>query len=94
VVFHRAQVLQVYWRDNYICPSVEEYLEMAKTGKNRVRCISRFSLDLCKCNNIRKVCCVLERVKFMLTFFGLRSLRWIILMTSVRVCHHESTEKM
>jgi geranylgeranyl pyrophosphate synthase len=42
LMFHRGLALQVYWHDNYICPSVEEYLEMAKRGKNRVRCISRF----------------------------------------------------
>jgi geranylgeranyl diphosphate synthase type 3 len=36
-----AQGLEIYWRDNYICPSFEEYKEMAKRSKDMVRAISR-----------------------------------------------------
>ena len=39
---HRGQALEVYFRDNYLCPSVQEYQENAERGKNRVRCMSRF----------------------------------------------------
>jgi hypothetical protein len=33
--------MEIYWRDNYMCPSVEEYQEMAKRSKDRVRTMSR-----------------------------------------------------
>ena len=33
---HRGQAMDIYWRDNYICPSVEEYKDMAKRSKERV----------------------------------------------------------
>jgi geranylgeranyl diphosphate synthase type 3 len=36
-----GQGLEIYWRDNYICPSFEEYKEMAKRSKDMVRAISR-----------------------------------------------------
>jgi geranylgeranyl diphosphate synthase type 3 len=29
-----GQTLEIYWRDNYICPSEEEYLELNKRSKN------------------------------------------------------------
>jgi geranylgeranyl diphosphate synthase type 3 len=44
--FHRGQGMDIYWRDNYTCPSVEEYQEMAKRSKDRVRTMSRIELDL------------------------------------------------
>ena len=31
----RGQALDIYWRENYICPLVEEYQEMVKGSKNR-----------------------------------------------------------
>jgi geranylgeranyl diphosphate synthase type 3 len=37
----RGQAMEVYWRDNHICPSEEEYLEMLKRSKDRVRAMSR-----------------------------------------------------
>ena len=37
----RGQAIEIYWRDNYICPSEEEYLEMIKGSKNRVRTMIR-----------------------------------------------------
>ena len=37
----RGQGTEIYWRDNHICPSEEEYLEMAKRSKCRVRAMSR-----------------------------------------------------
>ena len=37
----RGQALEIYWRDNHICPSEEEYLEMVKRSKCRVRAMSR-----------------------------------------------------
>jgi geranylgeranyl diphosphate synthase type 3 len=36
-----GQGMEIYWRDNYICPSVEEYKEVAKRSKDRVRTMSR-----------------------------------------------------
>jgi geranylgeranyl diphosphate synthase type 3 len=36
----RGQALDVYWRDNYICPSEEEYMEMITKSKYRVRAMS------------------------------------------------------
>jgi geranylgeranyl diphosphate synthase type 3 len=37
----RGQAIEIYWRDNCICPSEEEYLEMVKRSKNRFRAMSR-----------------------------------------------------
>ena len=37
----RGQAIEIYWRDNHICPSEEEYLEMAKRSKCRVKAMSR-----------------------------------------------------
>ena len=37
----RGQAIEIYWRDNYTCPSEEEYLEMVKRSKDRVRAMSR-----------------------------------------------------
>ena len=39
---HQGQGIEIYWRENYICPSVEEYQEMVKRSKNRVRAMGRF----------------------------------------------------
>jgi geranylgeranyl diphosphate synthase type 3 len=39
---HQGQGIEIYWRDNYICPSGEEYQEMVKRNKNRIRAMSRF----------------------------------------------------
>ena len=38
---HRGQGMEIYWRDNYICPSVEEYKEMVKRSNDWVRTICR-----------------------------------------------------
>jgi geranylgeranyl diphosphate synthase type 3 len=38
----RGQALEIYWRENYICPSVREYQEMVKKSKNMVKAIGRF----------------------------------------------------
>jgi geranylgeranyl diphosphate synthase type 3 len=37
----RGQAIEIYWRENYICPSEEEYLEMFKRSKDTVRTMSR-----------------------------------------------------
>jgi geranylgeranyl diphosphate synthase type 3 len=34
---HRGQGMEIYWRDSYTCPSVEEYQQMTKRSKGRVR---------------------------------------------------------
>jgi geranylgeranyl diphosphate synthase type 3 len=39
---YQGQGMEIYWRDNYTCPTVEEYQDVAKKSKNRVRNISRF----------------------------------------------------
>jgi geranylgeranyl diphosphate synthase type 3 len=36
-----GQGMEIYWRDNYICPSFEEYKEMAKRSKDVVKAMSR-----------------------------------------------------
>jgi geranylgeranyl diphosphate synthase type 3 len=38
---HHGQGTEIDWRDNYTCPSVEEYLQIAKRSKDRVRTMSR-----------------------------------------------------
>ena len=38
---YQGQGMEIYWRDNYTCPSVEEYQEMAKRSKDRVINMSR-----------------------------------------------------
>lgn len=30
---HRGQGKDIYWRDNYICPTEEEYMEMVRQSK-------------------------------------------------------------
>jgi len=37
----RGQAMDIYWRDNHICPSEEEYLEIIKGSKYRVRAMGR-----------------------------------------------------
>jgi geranylgeranyl diphosphate synthase type 3 len=37
----RGRGIEIYWRDNYICPSEEEYLEMVERSKCRVRAMIR-----------------------------------------------------
>jgi geranylgeranyl diphosphate synthase type 3 len=37
----RGQAIEVYWRENFICPSEEEYLEMVEKSKDRVRALIR-----------------------------------------------------
>ena len=41
-----GQGMDLYWRDNFRCPTVEEYQEMAKRSKDRVRTVSRSLLYL------------------------------------------------
>jgi geranylgeranyl diphosphate synthase type 3 len=43
---YQGQGMEIYWRDNYTCPTVEEYQDMAKKSKNRVRNMSRFYVYL------------------------------------------------
>jgi geranylgeranyl diphosphate synthase type 3 len=31
-----GQGLEIYWRDNHTCPSIEEYKEMVKRSKDRI----------------------------------------------------------
>jgi geranylgeranyl diphosphate synthase type 3 len=33
---YRGQGMEIYWRDNNTCPTVEEYQDMAKKSKYRV----------------------------------------------------------
>jgi hypothetical protein len=37
----RGQEMNICWRDNHTCPSEEEYLEMVKRSKDRVRTKSK-----------------------------------------------------
>lgn len=30
---HRGQGMEIYWRDNFICPAFEEYEQMTKRSK-------------------------------------------------------------
>ena len=39
---HRGQGMEIYWRDSYTCPSTEEYQEMTKRSKHRVRAMNGF----------------------------------------------------
>jgi geranylgeranyl diphosphate synthase type 3 len=39
---YQGQGMEMYWRDNYICPTVKEYEDMAKNSKERVGNMSRF----------------------------------------------------
>jgi geranylgeranyl diphosphate synthase type 3 len=43
---YHGQGMEIYWRDNHICPSVKEYRETAERSKNSVRTMSRIYLDL------------------------------------------------
>jgi geranylgeranyl diphosphate synthase type 3 len=33
---YQGQGMEIYWRDNYTCPTVEEYQDMAKKSNYRV----------------------------------------------------------
>jgi geranylgeranyl diphosphate synthase type 3 len=35
----RGQEMDIHWRDTFVCPSVEEYKEIVKRSKDRVRVI-------------------------------------------------------
>jgi geranylgeranyl diphosphate synthase type 3 len=37
----QGQAMEIYWRDNHNCPLEEEYLEMVKRSKDRVRAMTR-----------------------------------------------------
>jgi geranylgeranyl diphosphate synthase type 3 len=37
----QGQEMDIYWRDNYICPTLEEYKEIVKRSKDRIRVICR-----------------------------------------------------
>jgi geranylgeranyl diphosphate synthase type 3 len=39
---YQGQEMDICWRDNYTCPTVEEYLDMVKKSKYRVRRMRRF----------------------------------------------------
>jgi geranylgeranyl diphosphate synthase type 3 len=39
---YQGQGMEIYWRDNYTCPTVKEYQDMAKKSKDRVRTMNRF----------------------------------------------------
>jgi len=41
VEWHHGQGMEIYWRDNHTCPSVEEYKEIAKKSKDTGRTMSR-----------------------------------------------------
>jgi geranylgeranyl diphosphate synthase type 3 len=38
---YHGQGMEIYWRDNYTCPSMAEYQEAVKRSKDRVRTINR-----------------------------------------------------
>jgi geranylgeranyl diphosphate synthase type 3 len=38
----QGQGMEIYWRDNYKCPTIEEYQDMIKKSKYMVRTESRF----------------------------------------------------
>jgi len=39
--FYHGQGKDIYWRDNNTCPSMEEYQEVAKKSKDKIRTMSR-----------------------------------------------------
>jgi geranylgeranyl diphosphate synthase type 3 len=39
---YHGQGMEIYWRDNYTCPTVEEYQDMARNSKYGVRNMSRY----------------------------------------------------
>jgi len=55
----RGQGMEIYWRDNHTCPSEEEYLEMIKRSKYRVRAMSRISWT-CVLLKYLGMCCVYQ----------------------------------
>jgi geranylgeranyl diphosphate synthase type 3 len=38
---YHGQGMEIYWRENYTCPSVEEYQEIAEKSKDKFRNINR-----------------------------------------------------
>jgi geranylgeranyl diphosphate synthase type 3 len=43
---YQGQGMEIYWRDNYTCPTVEEYEDIAKKSKYGVKTKSRFQVYL------------------------------------------------
>jgi Polyprenyl synthetase len=39
---HRGQGMEIYWRDNYACPTEEEYRDMTKRSAYKSRVICHF----------------------------------------------------
>jgi geranylgeranyl diphosphate synthase type 3 len=44
--WYDGQGMEISWRDNHMCPSVEEYKEVAKKSKDRFTNMSRIQLNL------------------------------------------------
>ena len=45
-IYH-GQGMEIYWRDNHMCPSVKEYKEIAKKSKDMVRAMNITFLIVC-----------------------------------------------
>jgi geranylgeranyl diphosphate synthase type 3 len=39
---YQGQGMDIYWRDNYTCPILKEYQDMAKKSKDKIRTLSTF----------------------------------------------------
>jgi hypothetical protein len=63
--------MEIYWRDSYTCPSVEEYQEMTKRSKHRVKSHERVLTGPVCFYEEEKLWCVPEYMKFTHAFFAL-----------------------
>ena len=48
---HRGQGKDIYWRDNYICPTEEEYMEMVRQS-TYINLVIIFLKLCCDCNYV------------------------------------------
>jgi geranylgeranyl diphosphate synthase type 3 len=39
---YQGQGMEIYWRDNFTCPTVDEYKDMAKKSNYRARTVRKF----------------------------------------------------
>jgi geranylgeranyl diphosphate synthase type 3 len=66
---YQGQGMEIYWRDNYTCPTVEEYQDIAKKSKYRVKNMSRFYVYLSTYNKSNSLY-IPELKKFIHAFFA------------------------
>jgi geranylgeranyl diphosphate synthase type 3 len=46
VRMYQGQGMEIYFRDNHMCPYVKEYEDIAKRSKDSLRTVSRIQLDI------------------------------------------------